>query len=197
MSADDQAAGLRKWADLQRQQRQVPSVEGEPVGGEPVEEKLAVEPRENTTDHIMSPLIAAPTPTPTPTPVPQKPLIVVGLLNGGEQQVAKVKGRLAQWSVLGRRWAGDPDDWNIRIVNAEADDLSQLKARYSRWALWINSDADAFAQMYRVLRHVHENGGPRQLLALHEPHLSRRGLLDNLREAARYYLDIELLLLAR
>ena len=37
----------------------------------------------------------------------------------------------------------------------------------------------------------------RRLLALHEPHLPRQGLLDNLRDAAAHYLQIELLLLAR
>jgi hypothetical protein len=75
--------------------------------------------------------------------------------------------------------------------------LTDLAERYSRWALWINSDADAFATMYRVLRQLREHGGPRRLLALHEPHLPRRGLLDNLGNASARYLDIELLLLAR
>ena len=51
--------------------------------------------------------------------------------------------------------------------------------------------------MYRVLRQLREHGGPRRLLALHEPHLPRRGLLDNLGNASARYLDIELLLLAR
>ncbi|MCD6005612.1 hypothetical protein ACSTAY_00620 [Vreelandella alkaliphila] len=192
MSAQDQAAGLRKWADLQRQQRQAESVESDPTGDEPAAESLTA-----MTDSLTVPPTAAQTQTTAPPSVPQKPLIVIGMPNGGDQQVARVKGRLAQWSVLGRRWAGDPDDWDIHIVNADAANLGQLKERFPRWALWINSDADAFAQMYRSLRQVQENGGPRQLLALHEPNLPRRGLLDNLREAASYYLDIELLLLAR
>ncbi|MGO2007284.1 hypothetical protein [Vreelandella alkaliphila] len=191
MSAQDQAAGLRKWADLQRQQRQAESVESDPTGDE-----LAAEPLAAMTDSLTVPP-AAQTQASAPPSVPQKPLIVIGMPNGGDQQVARVKGRLAQWSVLGRRWAGDPDDWDIHIVNADAANLGQLKERFPRWALWISSDADAFAQMYRSLRQMQENGGPRQLLALHEPNLPRRGLLDNLREAASYYLDIELLLLAR
>ena len=192
MSAQDQAAGLRKWADLQRQQRQAESVESDPTGDE-----LAAEPLAAMTDSLTVLPTAAQAPTTAPPSVPQKPLIVIGMPNGGDQQVARVKGRLAQWAVLGRRWAGDPDDWDIHIVNAGAANLGQLKERFPRWALWINSDADAFAQMYRSLRQVQENGGPRQLLALHEPDLPRRGLLDNLREAASYYLDIELLLLVR
>lgn len=192
MSAQDQAAGLRKWADLQRQQRQTQSVESDPTA-----DVFAAEPLTPTTDLLTVPPAAASKQAAAPPPVPQKPLIVIGLPSSGDQQVAKVKGRLAQWSVLGRRWAGDPDDWDIHIVKADAANLGQLKERFPRWALWINSDADAFAQMYRSLRQVQENGGPRQLLALHEPNLPRRGLLDNLREAASYYLDIELLLLAR
>ncbi|RUR30991.1 hypothetical protein ELY33_09315 [Vreelandella andesensis] len=180
MSAHDQAAGLRKWADLQRQQHQTQSAESEPAEG-----VVAAEP------------LTAPTDPSTLSSVPQKPLVVIGMPNGGDLQVARVKGRLAQWSALGRRWAGDPDDWEIHIVSGDAANLGQLNDRFSRWALWINSDADAFSQMYRSLRQIKENGGPRQLLALHEPNLPRRGLLDNLREAASYYLDIELLLLAR
>lgn len=191
MSAQDQAAGLRKWADLQRQQRQAPSVESDPVEDEPGAEPMAMA---NSSTALPA---AASTQTTAPPLMPQKPLIVIGMPSSGDQQVAKVKGRLAQWSVLGRRWAGDPDDWDIHIVKADAANLGQLKERFPRWALWINSDADAFAQMYRSLRQMQENGGPRQLLALHEPDLPRRGLLDNLREAASYYLDIELLLLAR
>lgn len=186
MSAQDQAAGLRKWADLQRQQRQEPSEDS--AIEEAKEEAPAVE---------AMPAAALADPATVKPPVSQTPLIVVGLPNRGEQQVANVKGRLAQWSVLGRRWAGDPDDWDIHIVNVETTNLAPLKQRYARWALWVNSDAEAFGQMYRTLRHVRDNGGPRQLLALHEPHLSRRGLLDNLRGAAADYLQIELLLLAR
>ena len=102
MSAQDQAAGLRKWADLQRQQRQAESVESDPTGDE-----LAAEPLAAMTDSLTVPP-AAQTQASAPPSVPQKPLIVIGMPNGGDQQVARVKGRLAQWSVLGRRWAGDP-----------------------------------------------------------------------------------------
>ena len=158
MSDQDQASGLRKWANLQRQQQQAESQ------------------------------------------VPSKakiPLIVVGLPSGGAPQVSRVKARLGQWSTLGRSWAGDPNDWDIHIAMAETSDLAQLCDQYSRWALWISSDADAFAAMYRTLRQLHERGGPRRLLALHEPDLPRQGLLDNLRGAAEYYLNMELLVLAR
>ncbi|MGO2989888.1 MAG: hypothetical protein ACTIDY_00260 [Halomonadaceae bacterium] len=128
---------------------------------------------------------------------PKKTLFIVGLPGRGAPSANQVKSRLAQWAALGRHWAGDPDDWAICVVKADASELAQLSAKHARWALWVNSEADAFAQMYRALRLARENGGPRRLLALHEPYLPRQGLLSNLREAAAHYLATDLLLLAR
>lgn len=172
----DQAAGLRKWADLQRQQRS--EGEDEQTLSPPAASVSAVVPEASL-----------------PT-VPPQPLIVVGL-STHRYQIEKVKERLTQWSALGRRWAGDPDSWDIQLVDPASTNLATLVSRCPRWALWVSSDADAFMPMYRVLRQVRENNGPQRLLALHEPHLPRQGLLDNLREAAAGYLGIELLVLAR
>ncbi|WP_339882231.1 hypothetical protein [Vreelandella maris] len=193
MSDQDQASGLRKWASLQRQQQ--------------AEGAVDVAAAEHVPEPEQSPSLLTPTataveaeaeaPATTAPPRPKIPLIVVGLPGSGVSQVNKVKARLGQWSTLGRSWAGDPEDWDVRIVAADTADLAQLSAQYSRWALWINSDADAFAAMYSTLRQLQERGGPRRLLALHEPHLPRQGLLDNLRGAAEYYLNMELLVLAR
>ncbi len=188
MSEQDQASGLRKWANLQRQQQQ----------GEGAVDVAAAEPVPEDTSPLLTPTLAAvEEPQTVAPPRPKIPLIVVGLPGSGAAQVSKVKARLEQWSALGRNWAGNPDDWDIRIVMAETSDLAQLREQYSRWALWISSDADTFAVMFRTLRQLHERGGPRRLLALHEPHLPRQGLLNNLREAADYYLNMELLVLAR
>ncbi|MDQ7733188.1 hypothetical protein QT231_10795 [Halomonas sp. SpR1] len=185
MSEQDQASGLRKWANLQRQQQQ----------GEGAVDVAAAEPVPGDTSPLLTPTLAAVEEVAPPRA--KIPLIVVGLPGSGAAQVSKVKARLGQWSALGRNWAGEPDDWDIRIVMAETSDLAQLREQYSRWALWISSDADTFAAMFRTLRQLHEHGGPRRLLALHEPHLPRQGLLNNLREAADYYLNMELLVLAR
>jgi len=188
VSGQDQASGLRKWANLQRQQQQT-------------EDAVDVAAAEHVSEHtspLLSPTVATVEETTILAPPrPKIPLIVVGLTGNGAAQVNKVKARLGQWSTQGRSWAGTPDDWDIRAVMAETADLAQLREQYSRWALWINSDADAFAAMYRTLRQLHERGGPRRLLALHEPNLPRQGLLDNLRGAAEYYLNMELLVLAR
>lgn len=189
MSGQDQAAGLRKWADLQRQQQQT-EMPVDVTAAEPVQEQHASPP--------LAPKPEAPSEPAAKAPFkPKIPLVVVGLPGSGVSNVNKVKRRLEQWSDLGRRWAGDPNDWEIRIVMADAANLTTLRDECSRWALWINSDADAFASMYRTLCQLSENGGPSRLLALHEPHLPRQGLLDNLREAAECYLKMELLVLAR
>jgi hypothetical protein len=195
VSDQDQASGLRKWASLQRQQQQADGAMDVAVAEHvPAQEQSAslLVPMAGTIDEAGM----GETETPAP-PKPKTPLVVVGLPSGGAAQVNKVKARLGQWSTLGRHWAGDPEGWDIHIVMAGTADLAQLRNQYSRWALWISSDADAFAAMYRTLLELHERGGPRRLLALHEPHLPRQGLLDNLRGAADYYLNMELLVLAR
>ncbi|WP_404376510.1 hypothetical protein [Vreelandella aquamarina] len=200
MSGQDQAAGLRKWADLQRQQRDAEEGADTTLSDEeiPAAEPVSAEEASAHAQEVMSPTVAAATESATVAPPkPKRPLVVVGLPYKGAAQVDKVRGRLGQWSALGRQWAGDPQDWDIHIAMPDSDSLADLAERYTRWALWVNSDADAFATMYRALRQLREHGGPQHLLALHEPHLPRQGLLNNLRDAAAHYLDIELLLLAR
>ena len=189
MSEQDQASGLRKWANLQRQQQAEGDVDV--AAAEHILEPEHASPLlEPTTATVTAPATPAP-------PKPKIPLVVVGLPGSTAGQANKVRARLGQWSALGRSWAGSPDDWDIHIAMAETSDLPQLREQYSRWALWISSDADTFAVMFRTLRQLHERGGPRRLLALHEPDLPRQGLLNNLREAADYYLNMELLVLAR
>lgn len=191
--SQDQAAGLRQWADSQRQ-KQAPSQPDAPLASDMEVMSEAPAP---------APGAVSPTPTIDEQPVakapsrPKKPLYIIGLPGQGAQAVKQAQHRLAQWSALGRHWAGSPDDWDIQAVSVNAPDLAQLSARHARWALWVNSDADAFAEMYRLLRQARDNGGPRRLLALHEPSLSRQGLLENLREAASHYLATDLLVLAR
>ncbi|KPQ18788.1 MULTISPECIES: hypothetical protein [unclassified Halomonas] len=185
MSAHDQAAGLRKWADLQRQQR-----------GDEAPPEATESPRPMAYRSPVVPSAAAMMP-PVGPPVPKTPLMVIGLPNAGPVQVRKVSARLGQWAALGRAWAKDPADWDIRIVMPDAPELARLSQDHRRWALWIHSDADAFGRMYHVLKQLSQHNGPQRLLALHEPNLPRQGLLENLQQAAKNYLGIELLLLAR
>lgn len=183
----DQAAGLRQWADAQRL-KQAGSLEEAPA-------LLEAEPRSDASFPPKSaPAIQLSAPV---RRAPPKPLFIIGVTGHGTQAVSRVKSRLAQWSELGRAWAGSPDDWDIQLVKPDTPDLARLSTQHARWALWINSDAEAFLHMYRILREARENGGPHRLLALHEPQLSRQGLLNNLRDAAARYLATDLLLLAR
>ncbi|WP_016915730.1 hypothetical protein [Vreelandella stevensii] len=195
MKGQDQAAGLRKWADLQRQQR---GEQQEEAQQEPQEAMDVDVPSVDAASAVTatSPEVTTAAANVSP-PRPTRTLVVVGLSSAGAVQVDKVKGRLAQWASLGRQWAGDPQEWDIKVAQPETGSLTALAERYPHWALWVNSDAEAFASMYRALRQMRERGGPARLLALHEPHLPRQGLLDNLRDAAEHYLQIELLLLAR
>ncbi|WP_075881936.1 hypothetical protein [Vreelandella massiliensis] len=207
--AQDQAAGLRKWANLQRQQQtQAADEADETLDTTQAQEEDAVEETSENTDvsvETEEPVADSPPPTVAAaaepkTVTPPKPktvLMVVGLPSPSTLQANRVKARLGQWSALGRQWAGDPDDWDIRVVMPDDPALPRLAREQSRWALWVSSHADAFADTYRTLRQLREVGGPRRLLALHEPHLSRAGLLENLHAAARSYLDIELLILAQ
>ncbi|NOG32342.1 hypothetical protein HLB35_12320 [Halomonas sp. TBZ9] len=192
MSGQDQASGLRKWANLQRQQQ-------EPQGQVDEEGRVDALSTEQPSAPEPAPESLEPEPKPEPNPEPalKKRLMVVGLPSIANSQVDRVRGRLEQWSALGRHWAGKPENWDIHVVMADDPALHDYARRYSRWALWVNSHADSFVDTFRTLRQLRESGGPQRLLALHEPNLPRAGLLNNLQAAAQAYLDIELLILAR
>lgn len=188
MSDHDQAAGLRQWANLRNGQTRASASPPAPSASGDAEHRdnaqvadASVTNAQDANAHVAG------------AQVTKTPLAVVGL---GSKNPAPVIARLDEWARLGRRWAGSPQSWDIVPVEAGAS-LGPLCARYARWALWVRSDADAFAAMYRTLRLVAEHRGPRRLLALHEPGLPREGLLDNLQKAATNYLNIELLILAR
>ena len=97
-----------------------------------------------------------------------------------------VTERLAGWARRGRRWVGDPASPHLPL----------LASQQRRWALWVDSDADAFRRAYRTLKILRRHPGPSRLLALHAPGLPRAGLLSNLQHGARHFLDIELVVLS-
>lgn len=197
-SSQDQASGLRKWANLQRQQQSEATGDAVESAFESTEMLAEAEPHEEQTPAEPAPTAAAAAePETVAPPKPKTVLVVVGLPSPSTLQVNRVKARLGQWSALGRQWAGDPDDWDVRVVMPDDPALHRLAHEHSRWALWVSSHADAFADTYRTLRQLRNAGGPRRLLALHEPHLPRAGLLDNLHAAAQTYLGVELLILAQ
>ena len=96
----------------------------------------------------------------------------------------------------GRRWVGDPAAWRIVALDPASPHLPLLASQQRRWALWVDSDADAFRRAYRTLKILRRHPGPSRLLALHAPGLPRAGLLSNLQHGARHFLDIELVVLS-
>ncbi|RTR04441.1 hypothetical protein [Halomonas nitroreducens] len=157
MSAADQAAGLRRWAEQAK-------------GPAPA--------------------------TPQAAPATLTTLVVVGLPGTSPRQARRVTDLLAHWADQGRRWVGDPAAWKVVPLDVASPHLALLADQQQRWALWVEGDAEAFRRAFGVLRRLAAARGPRRLLAVHPPGLARRGLLDNLQQAARAYLDIELLVMA-
>lgn len=120
-------------------------------------------------------------------------LLVIGLPT---RQLERVRELLAHWHGEGRRWVGDPQRWKLVPVAVENPHLALLAEQQSHWGLWVEADPEAFRRAWRLLLVLAESPGPRQLLLMHPPGLSRRGLLDNLQQAAAHYLGIDLVVLA-
>lgn len=192
----DQAAGLRQWAssaapraDDEACPRHVAEAlvalaESEPAAVTTAEREPAALPRQASR--------SAP-----PRPAPKVTLMVLGLPGGAERHAHKVTELLTAWAEEGRRWVGDPECWRVVPLDVASPHLPALAAEQSRWALWVDSDEEAFRRAYRVLKRVAERGGPRRLLAVHPPDVGRKGLLDNLQRVAASYFGLELLVLAR
>lgn len=111
-------------------------------------------------------------------------------------QLDRVRQLLSHWHDRGRRWVGRPDRWQLVPVTVDDTHLPLLVEQQSHWALWVEADAEAFRRAWRLLLALAEGPCPRRLLVVHPPGLTRRGLLDNLRQAAAHYFGIELVVLA-
>ncbi|MDI5987263.1 hypothetical protein QLQ85_20960 [Halomonas sp. M4R5S39] len=172
----DQAAGLRQWAS------------GAPPSGEGCPRHVAEMLRELAVAGPSAPAVSCVAAAVT--------LMVLGLPDGSPRQARRVGALLDHWAGQGRRWVGDPSAWKVVPIEATSAHLPLLASQQSRWALWVEGDAEAFRRAWRVLMRLAERPGPRRLLAMHPPGISRQGLLDNLQQAAMAYLGIELVVLA-
>ena len=132
-------------------------------------------------------------------PAPAEPpvtLLVVGVPGAAAARPRRVQGVLARWAANGHRWVGAPTRWKVVPLEADSPHLAVLASQQSRWGLWVGDDEDAFRRAWRQLRTLREHGGPSRLLLLHDGIPSGAGLLDNLRQAALGYLQVDLLVLA-
>lgn len=131
-----------------------------------------------------------------PSPAAVSTIMVAGYPDSAACSGA-VNAVLRHWAASGGRWVGDPASWRVVPVLVSHPGLSTLVAQESRWGLWVSRDSDAFRSAFRTLRTLVAAGGPRRILALHEPTVYRRGLLANLRQAAAEFLGVDLIVLAR
>ncbi|MNC13501.1 hypothetical protein SAMN05216201_10875 [Pseudomonas linyingensis] len=132
---------------------------------------------------------------PTERTVEPVTLLVIGVPGLPSNQIRRVQATLARWQANGHRWVGDLTRWKVVALEADSPHLAVLASQQSRWALWVEGDADGFRRVYRTLRRLREQGGPQRLLVLHDGIASHAGLLRNLQQAAAGFLDTELLLL--
>lgn len=111
------------------------------------------------------------------------------MLFGPAHAAALAHKTLERWHHQGQRWVGDPAHWRVQPVDNYQHDLCE------RWAVWVDSDLDAFRRTFNTLSRLREQGGPVKVLAMHAG-FAQQGLLNNLREAALRYLGVRLLLIA-
>jgi hypothetical protein len=104
--------------------------------------------------------------------------------------------RMQRWADRGFCWVGEPRQWQLVSLEKEAGSRSDIARTCKRWALWIDTDIHAFEKGYHGLKLMRSLGAPSRVLALHEPGLPRKGLLDNLRTTAAVYCGIDLVVLA-
>lgn len=119
------------------------------------------------------------------------------IVAGPERCIDTVRSLLDHWQAEGYRWVGDPEDWHIVPLSPDSPHLSTLASEQPRWAIWVDRDAEAFRRGLATLTRLRQGGAPQRLLAVHHPDVPRRGLLENLRQAAASRLGIDLLVIAR
>lgn len=133
---------------------------------------------------------------PSPAPGQQQRLVIAGLPGLGLKQSDLVFERLQRWADRGFRWVGDPRQWELIALGEDAVSSAGLARECKRWALWVDTDIRAFDKAYQSLKLMQSLGPPARVLALHEPGLPRKGLLDNLVSTAVIYCGIDLVVLA-
>lgn len=123
-------------------------------------------------------------------------VMVLRLGKQPSQVTGSYKKVFERWAEQGKKWIGAVEQWQFVSVGPEHPELRELASNCRHWALWIDDDLDGFANAYRCLKALAETGQVKQVLALHEPVSSRRGLLSNLQQVAQQYFGLQLLVFA-
>ncbi|EGN75959.1 hypothetical protein A28LD_0447 [Idiomarina sp. A28L] len=124
---------------------------------------------------------------------PGRSMVIMGLPSRGDGDTQAVRKQLSALAEQGRRWVGDPDSWELIPAEFVHTDMQELAQRFPRWALWVEPDTNGFQRAYYALRKMHLNDGPRRILLLHPPVVSTRGLINNVRDCARNFFNIDLI----
>ncbi|MDI5922848.1 hypothetical protein QLQ86_18950 [Halomonas sp. LR5S13] len=124
-----------------------------------------------------------------------KTLVVVGLPGVSPFQSQRVLDLLKHWDAQGRRWVGSSAQWRVVPVEITSPHLPLLLTQQPRWALWVDNDPNSFRRAFGILTRLKDRQGPHRLLAVHAPEMPRKGLLDNLQQAAWSCLSIDLLVM--
>ena len=130
---------------------------------------------------------------PPVTATPEQTLVVVGLPQKADGNPERVRKQLTLMAERGKQWVGDASTWRLLVADGEQIDYAALAAEYPRWALWIEPDSNGYQRAYYALRQLAVQGGPKRLLLLHPPVVSTRGLINNVRDTALKFFNIELI----
>lgn len=127
---------------------------------------------------------------------PSRLLMTLGLPEGADADTAPVINALRRWREQGQQWVGDPEAWRVVPLDVTNPHLPTLMQQQSRWALWVDDDADGFRRAYGTLKQLalHPSKPPR-LLLVYPALTSGAGLLGNLRDAASQFLGIQLVMI--
>ncbi|RUO36034.1 hypothetical protein CWE13_10890 [Aliidiomarina shirensis] len=131
--------------------------------------------------------------TPDSAASPEYSLVVIGLPSRGDGDTQAVRKQLSRLAEQGRRWVGDPESWELIPAEFVHTDMQELAERFPRWALWVEPDTNGFQRAYNAMRKLHVSGGPQRILLLHPPVVSTRGLINNVRECARNFFNLDLI----
>lgn len=120
-------------------------------------------------------------------------IVVVGLPSALLNDTSCVRDELERYAQAGKQWVGSSDDWDIVVAESSPIGLAELAQQYQRWVLWVEPDLNGFQRAYYGLKTLQRAGAPKQVLLMHPPLSSTRGLVANVEAVAARFFGIRLL----